>query len=426
VAVRRLFAGEPTAAACVDLRARAEAADAATLGAWIAAVGALAAAAEGAADAAQQARAAATAARTCGVPGAQALAALALAATLPATATATVTAAVATARALAAEQGLPWPAGLEQRLLAGRGGPPEAGAAAVPGSGSGAAAEAGSAAGAGTGSAAEPVTAPAGLAVVAAPEVAPVVVRCFGAFEIAAGGRPLDWRSVRPRSACALRLLAARTPHPVHREVLLTLWPGLPPGQATHSLQVAMSTLRAFLAPDAPRGSARMVDRVGETYVLALPPGSRSDVLDLRTALEAADRAARTDDTAAERTALAAAVAAYRGELLPEDGPAEWVVPDREQWRLRVAAACTRLAALHAVAGDLRAAVEAARRGLEVDPFCDPLWRALISALSATGDTAAEARARQEYAAVLRELGVAPPPAPSPVAAPPLALPAAR
>lgn len=88
---------------------------------------------------------------------------------------------------------------------------------------------------------------------------------------------------------------------------------------------------------------------------------------------------------------MAAAVDAYRGELLPEDGPAEWVIADREQWRLRVAGACTRLAALHSEKGDLRAAAEAARRGLEVDPFCDPLWRALIDALAATGDTAAEA-----------------------------------
>ena len=91
---------------------------------------------------------------------------------------------------------------------------------------------------------------------------------------------------------------------------------------------------------------------------------------------------------------------------------------DRDQWRLRVAAACTRLAALHVAAGDLRAAVATARRGLEVDPFCDPLWRALIGALAATGDTAAEARARQEYAAVLRELGVAPSAAPSNLALP--------
>jgi DNA-binding SARP family transcriptional activator len=190
--------------------------------------------------------------------------------------------------------------------------------------------------------------------------------------------------------------------------VLLTLWPALPPAQATHSLQVAVSTLRAFLAPDMPRGSARMVDRVGDTYVLTLPPGSRSDVHNVATALGVADRAARDGDAATERAALGSALGAYRGELLPEDGPAEWVVAEREHWRLRVSGAAARLAHLHLGAEDPRAAVEAARRGLEIDPYCDPLWRALIDGHLRTGDTAGAARARRDYVAVLRELGVTP------------------
>ena len=379
-AVRRLLAGEPTAAACTDLLTRAEAVDAASLAAWIAAVRALAAAAEGLPDAAEQAQAAAAAGRAGGVRGIQALTALALAVARPGNARG----ATGKARALAAEHGLPWPSALERRLLA-----PDGGAGEPAGE-------------------SEAATVPRGVAVVAPTDLPTIAVRCFGAFGIAAAGRALDWRSVRPRAACTLRLLAARSPRPVHCEVLLTLWPGLAPSQATHSLQVAMSTLRAFLAPDAPRGSARMVDRVGEAYVLALPPGSRSDVLDLQTALEAAACAARCGDLDAERVALATAVAAYRGELLPEDGPAEWVVADREQWRLRAARACTRLAELHLAAGDPRAAVETAHRGLEVDPFGDPLWRSLIAGLAGTGDSAAEARARRDYAAVLQELGVTP------------------
>jgi DNA-binding SARP family transcriptional activator len=201
----------------------------------------------------------------------------------------------------------------------------------------------------------------------------------------------------------------------VHREVLLGLWPGLPPGQAMHSLQVAMSSLRSFLAPGAPRGSGRMVERIGETYALAFPAGSSSDVRDLETALHAAERAARAGETDAELNALAAAVAAYRGELLPEDGPAEWVLGDREQWRLRAAGACARLAQLHLDAGDPRAAVEVARRGVEIDPFADPLWRALVTGYARTGDAAAAARARREYADVLAELGVPAPRAPAPV-----------
>jgi DNA-binding SARP family transcriptional activator len=73
---------------------------------------------------------------------------------------------------------------------------------------------------------------------------------------------------------------------------------------------------------------------------------------------------------------------------------------------LRAAGACARLAELHLDAGDPRAAVEVARRGVEIDPFADPLWRALVSGYARTGDAAAAARARREYAEVLAELGV--------------------
>jgi DNA-binding SARP family transcriptional activator len=393
--VRRLLVGEPVAEACAASRRSAEARGAASVSAWIAAVEALAAAAEGAPDARDRARAAAAAGRGSGVRGVQALIALALAATPPSatappsTAGSAAATAAAQARELAAEHGLPWPAALERRLL----GPPAPEWLPL---------------GPTEPATSEPTAAGAGAAVVAGAVDPPLVVRCFGGFEIAVGGRTLDPRTVRPRAAATLRLLAARAPQPLHRDSLLTLWPDLPTGQATHSLQVAISSLRAFLAPGAPRGSARMIDRVGSTYALALPPGSRSDVLDLDAALAAADRSARACDPGPERAALATALATYRGDLLPEDGDAEWVVADREQWRSRVTAATARLTVLHLATGDPRAAVDAARRGLEIDPFCDPLWRALIAGHARTGDTAAQARARHGYTAVLSELGIAP------------------
>jgi DNA-binding SARP family transcriptional activator len=199
------------------------------------------------------------------------------------------------------------------------------------------------------------------------------------------------------------RLLALHTPRPVHRETLLQLWPGLPEEQATHSLQVAVSSLRSLLVPDAPRGSARMVERIGDSYALSLPPGSCVDVVDFSAAVASADR---DRGTAAEADALARAVALYRGDLLPEEGTAEWVVRERDGFRLRAAAACARLAELHLVAGAPDAAAAAARRGIEIDPYADASWRLLVRAYERTGDAAAAARARREYAAVLRDLGV--------------------
>jgi DNA-binding SARP family transcriptional activator len=381
--LRLLLDGEPAVAATQSLVERSRGLDAGALEAWAATLAALASAAERQPEAAREATAAEAFGRARGVWGAPALTTLALAATLPAD---EAPVALAQARTLAAAHGLPWSDVLEARLVGSVEAPPAA--PATP---------------------ADPVSAPvvpAQATAPAEPEPPSVRLRCFGGFALEVAGRALDWRSVRPRAATALRLLAARTPQAVHREVLLGLWPGLPPGQATHSLQVAVSSLRSLLAPDAPRGSFRMIERSGETYALVLPPGSTADVLEVDTALRAADRARLAGDPAAEAAALDTALASYTGELLPEDGPAEWVVNDREQWRLRAAAACARLAELRLAAAEPQAAIEAARRGVGIDPFSDALWRTLIAGYARTGDTAAAAKARQEYAEVLSELGL--------------------
>jgi DNA-binding SARP family transcriptional activator len=234
----------------------------------------------------------------------------------------------------------------------------------------------------------------------------PVRLRCLGGFEVQIGGSLVDWNTVRPRAASAFRMLAVHTPRAVHRETLLQLWPGRPTEQATHSLHVAISSLRSLLAPDGPRGSARMVERRGETYVLVLPPGSCADVLAFDRATEEAQRARRADRPVEEADALTRAVGLYRGELLPEEGTAEWVVAERDRVRLRAALACTRLAELHLAAGNPAEAVAVARRGLTADALADGCWRALITAFDRLGETAAAARARRDYVAVLHELGI--------------------
>jgi DNA-binding SARP family transcriptional activator len=275
--------------------------------------------------------------------------------------------------------GLPWPERLARRLVA----PAEHTAAAGPTS-----------------------TAGSDGTPAAATDPGSVRLHCLGRFELEVAGRPVDWSGVRPRAAQALRLLALHAPRPVHRDTLLQLWPALPDEQATHSLQVAVSSLRALLAPDAPRGSPRMLSRTGDTYALVLPPGSSVDVIDFDTELVDAERARASGAVPAETAALERAVVLYRGELLPEEGGAEWVVRERDRLRLRAAAACARLAVLRLQAGEPAEAAGAARRGVEIDPYADDSWALLIRASERSGNSAAAARARREYAGMLDELGV--------------------
>jgi hypothetical protein len=50
--------------------------------------------------------------------------------------------------------------------------------------------------------------------------------------------------------------------------------------------------------------------------------------------------------------------------------------------------------------------VAAARRGVEIDPYADAAWRMVIRACDRLGDSAAAARARRDYAGMLRSLGI--------------------
>ena len=64
--------------------------------------------------------------------------------------------------------------------------------------------------------------------------------------------------------------------------------------------------------------------------------------------------------------------------MLPEDGPAEWVTGARERYRVRAAEAASSLAHLELRLGDARAAVAAASRAVEIDPWLDESWRTLV------------------------------------------------
>jgi DNA-binding SARP family transcriptional activator len=356
----RLFDGEPSLSRWREVAQECRDLGADSIEAWALAFGALAAAGEHEPHAAELAREAESFARACGVWGAQALTALALAAAEPRSRAAHAQ----QARSLAAMHGLPWPSTLADRLLVGE----------------------------------RPITTSA-----PGPKVR---LRCFGKFAFDIADRTLDWRRLRPRAASMLRLLAIHTPTPVHREELMLLWPDLPTAKALHSLQVAVSTLRSFLAPDAPRGTQRMVLRQGDAYALILPPGSHADVVTFANQLKEAERARQAHHADHERSALALAIDSYGGDLLPEDGPAEWVTTARERCRLQAAAGAARLAELGLECGELHWSIDAATRSISLDRFQDGPWRVLIEAHVRAGDAAAAARARHHYAAMLSTLGV--------------------
>jgi DNA-binding SARP family transcriptional activator len=238
-------------------------------------------------------------------------------------------------------------------------------------------------------------------------EAPAVTVRVFGGFSLRIGDREPDLSRVRPRARATLRLLALNAGRVVHRELIVdALWRDLDPEAATHNLHVTVSSLRALLEPGVGRGGSRLRGRRGEGYLLALPPGSACDVVSFDAALRSADRARVTGDTTAAATALRVALDAYAGELLPEDGPAEWVSATRERYRNRAATAARHLAELELARREPAAAVAAAQRSVQVDPNTDGGWRVLYRAHVAVGDLAAAERTHRSYVELLDSLGV--------------------
>jgi DNA-binding SARP family transcriptional activator len=245
------------------------------------------------------------------------------------------------------------------------------------------------------------------------PNISPALeFRLFGGLEISIAGRPVDLRRVRPRARSTLRLLALRAGDLVHREALAAgLWPDLDQEAALRGLQVAVSSLRSLLEPAAPPGGSgrtrpSLVTRVGQNYGLSLPTEIRTDVQEFEFQLTRA-RAARVDgDRARERAHLDAALLLYRGDLLPEEGAAEWAVADRERLRLAAAGAAEALARRLVDSGEVGEAIDVVRTCLRLEPYRDNAWRLLVELHTDAGNLAAAEAARLEHGEVLAELGL--------------------
>ncbi len=229
-------------------------------------------------------------------------------------------------------------------------------------------------------------------------------VRAFGGFGLEVDGRRVSLDGAKPRVRALLRLLAMRGGAPVHRDVIQeALWPEADAAAGSRSLHVAVSALRRLLDDVAAPYGGRLVARDGDAYRLDVPP-EEIDVRAFDRAI-AEGRAARARNQGSA-AAFGRALELYAGDLLPEDGPADWVQDDRDRYRLQVLEACQALAEEALLGGDYSEAVRACRFGLAVDRYQDALWRVLIEARDRAGDAGAAARDRQEYALVLEGLGV--------------------
>jgi DNA-binding SARP family transcriptional activator len=162
------------------------------------------------------------------------------------------------------------------------------------------------------------------------------------------------------------------------------------------------------LEPGVARGESALLRREGDAYFLAVDEHSSVDAVHLLQATAAGHEAIRTGNQDRAIASFDRALELYAGEMMPEEGPADWLTEERETYRTAVVEAAFALAEVHAARGELVAGAFACERGLRVDRYRDSLWRLLIDLYERGGETAAAARSREHYRAVLSELGVEP------------------
>jgi DNA-binding SARP family transcriptional activator len=212
-------------------------------------------------------------------------------------------------------------------------------------------------------------------------EDAPTALRTLGSFELVLHGRPVErWKAGKARSL--LQFLLLRRGRTASREVLYeSLWPDAPWPDGSSSLRVAAHMLRRILADaggrDEPQGgpALRLLTR-GSGYLLEVD-GVPVDFEIFLRLVDDAHAAHLRDDRDTAAALYEQATALYRGDFLPDE-PYDWAAMQREWLRSRMLCALTFLVETHIRRGDHVDVIRCCQRMLEVEPFHEETYRALM------------------------------------------------
>src|SRR4051794_23658162 len=200
-----------------------------------------------------------------------------------------------------------------------------------------------------------------------------VHISLLGRFAVDVAGTAIpdaSWRLRKSRSV--LKVLALAPRRALHPELLQSLlWADRDPASAGNNLRQAVYHARRALTGAGADGAAVLAARGG---LLVLAPEVEVDVDVFELA------AARAEASGAPRV-VELAIAAYAGELLPEDRYEDWCAGRRRLLAERHVGLLLALAAARNPAG----ATELLHRAILADPLNEEAHRALIRAYAASG-----------------------------------------
>lgn len=226
-----------------------------------------------------------------------------------------------------------------------------------------------------------------------------LTIELLGGFEISRAGRRLELPAGRP--AKAVRALAVAGGR-MHAEALSeVLWPEADPLTGSNRLRNLLSRLRA--------ADGELLKRDGQ--MIALGSGFEIDA-QLFDAQARAALSARSAGDARRAAILArAALARYRGELLPDDRLEDWTAAARERLQIRYVEILDLLASDAEGHAEIDEAARLIQRAIEAEPYDEQRYLQLARLLASQGRAGSALATLRRGKSALDELGLAASPA---------------
>jgi LuxR family transcriptional regulator, maltose regulon positive regulatory protein len=238
-----------------------------------------------------------------------------------------------------------------------------------------------------------------------------VRVGVLGPTIITFGDEPVDSAIPIKRKMVRELLLLLVMRRSVRRdEAAAAIWPDKDENAARNNLRATLNHLRQLLESDGSDDSSPPWHIRSDGESLTLFASDRLIVdSDLFIASIDAARSADRDRRAADALeAYRHAVELYRGPFLDDALDQDWAFNQRTTFHLDFVDAATRASELASGRGDTDAAIGFARRAVDAEELSERAHRALIRALTASGDRAAARRAFDRVCAVLAADGLEP------------------